>query len=89
MRKATTNQPLTSSTSNRCVGQIGGGSALCLVFDGHGRDNGRIVTHLLDAGLVAGPIFEQVSGSILMSGTLNPPGMFADLLGISQKREGN
>ena len=68
--------------------RFGGGSALCLVFDGHGRDNGRIVTHLLDAGLVAGPIFEQVSGSILMSGTLNPPGMFADLLGISQKERG-
>ena len=69
--------------------RFGGGSALCLVFDGHGRDNGRIVTHLLDAGLVAGPIFDQVSGSILMSGTLNPPSMFADLLAFQQKSEGN
>ena len=67
--------------------RFGGGSALCLVFDGQGRD-GRIITHLLDAGLVAGPIFDQVSGSILMSGTLNPPNMFADLLGITSKMRG-
>ena len=67
--------------------RFGGGTALCLVFDGQGRD-GRIVTHLLDAGLVAGPIFERVSGAILMSGTLNPPNMFADLLGIPSKSRG-
>ena len=67
--------------------RFGNGTALCLVFDGQGRD-GRIITHLLDAGLVAGPIFEQVSGSILMSGTLNPPSMFADLLGITNKTRG-
>ena len=67
--------------------RFGNGTALCLVFDGQGRD-GRIVTHLLDAGLVAGPIFERVSGAILMSGTLNPPNMFADLLGITQEIRG-
>ena len=58
-----------------------------MVFDGQGRD-GRIVTHLLDAGLVAGPIFERVAGAILMSGTLNPPNMFADLLGITKEMRG-
>ena len=67
--------------------RFGNGSALCLVFDGQGRD-GRIITHLLDAGLVAGPIFERVSGAILMSGTLNPPNMFADLLGITKETRG-
>ena len=63
------------------------GTALCLVFEGEGKD-GRIVTHLLDAGLVAGPIFERVSGAILMSGTLDPPHMFADLLGIDVEMRG-
>ena len=67
--------------------RFGKGPALCLVFDGQGRD-GRITTHLLDAGLVAGPIFERVSGAILMSGTLNPPNMFADLLGITEQMRG-
>ena len=67
--------------------RFGKGTALCLVFDGQGRD-GRIITHLLDAGLVAGPIFERVSGAILMSGTLNPPSMFADLLGIPKQMRG-
>ena len=61
--------------------RFGDGAALCLVFEGEGKD-GRIITHLLDAGLVAGPIFERTAGAILMSGTLDPPNMFADLLGI-------
>ena len=68
--------------------RFGGGTALCLVFEGEGRD-GRIITHLLDAALVAGPIFDNVAGSILMSGTLDPPHMFADLLGISKKLRGD
>lgn len=67
--------------------KFGKGPALCLVFEGEGRE-GRIITHLLDAGLVAGPIFEDVSGAILMSGTLDPPGMFADLLGIKPNKRG-
>jgi len=61
--------------------RFGDSPALCLVFDGEGRD-GRIITHLLDPGLVSGPIFDAVAGTILMSGTLHPPGMYADLLGI-------
>ncbi len=67
--------------------KFGKGTALCLVFEGEGRE-GRIITHLLDAGLVAGPIFDEVSGAILMSGTLDPPGMFGDLLGIAQNKRG-
>ncbi|NCF96772.1 MAG: DEAD/DEAH box helicase family protein [Euryarchaeota archaeon] len=67
--------------------RFGDGSALCLVFDGEGTA-GRIVTHLLDAGLVAGPIFERTAGAILMSGTLDPPNMFADLLGLTPKMRG-
>ena len=67
--------------------KFGQGTALCLVFEGEGRE-GRIITHLLDAGLVAVPIFEDVSGAILMSGTLDPPNMFADLLGIKPNKRG-
>ena len=67
--------------------RFGSGPALCLVFEGEGKD-GRIITHLLDAGLVAGPIFEDVAGAILMSGTLDPPNMFADLLGITKEMRG-
>ena len=63
------------------LARFGNGSALCLVFEGEGKD-GRIISHLLDAGLVAEPILEKTAGAILMSGTLDPPHMFADLLGI-------
>ncbi|MFL2969135.1 MAG: ATP-dependent DNA helicase [Candidatus Poseidoniaceae archaeon] len=69
------------------LARFGSGPALCLVFEGEGKD-GRIVSHLLDAGLVAGPIFERTAGSILMSGTLDPPHMFADLLGLEKSERG-
>lgn len=65
--------------------RFGNTTALCLAFDGEGKD-GRIVSNLLDAGLVAGPIFAECDASILMSGTLNPPSMFADLLGIEKTK---
>ena len=67
--------------------RFGGGTGLCLVFDGEGKD-GRIISHLLDAGLVAEEIFNKTAGSILMSGTLDPPHMFADLLGIKKNSRG-
>ena len=60
-------------------------TALSIVFDTGGRE-GRIRLRLLDPGLVTGPIFARCRGSILMSGTLNPPSMYADLLGISGPR---
>ncbi|MEO2179549.1 MAG: helicase C-terminal domain-containing protein, partial [Candidatus Poseidoniia archaeon] len=43
-------------------------------------------SHLLDPGVVGGPIFEKTSGSILMSGTLFPPSMYSDILGIPENR---
>ena len=67
--------------------RFGDGPALCLVFEGEGRE-GRIISHLLDAGLVAGPILDKCAGAILMSGTLDPPHMFADLLGIEKSKRG-
>ena len=69
------------------LARFGNGSALCLVFEGEGKD-GRIISHLLDAGLVAEPILEKTAGAILMSGTLDPPHMFADLLGIPKAARG-
>jgi len=64
-----------------CINRFGGGTAMTLIFDTKGRD-GRITTHLLDPGLVSKPVFENSSGAILMSGTLYPPEMYANLLGL-------
>ncbi|MBG45581.1 MAG: hypothetical protein CMB76_03580 [Euryarchaeota archaeon] len=68
--------------------RFGSSTAICLVYSNDFGKKGRIITHLLDAGLVSGPIFDRVAGSILMSGTLNPPNMYADLLGIRKEIRG-
>ena len=60
-------------------------SALALVFD-EIIGEPRVTTHLLDPGVVSGPIFEQSPGSILMSGTLFPPEMYVDILRIPENR---
>jgi len=57
-------------------------NSIVLIFDGKGKD-GRITSHLLDPGMVAAPIFAEAAGSILMSGTLYPPSMYADILGFT------
>jgi len=59
--------------------------ALALVFD-ELLDEPRVTSHLLDPSVVGGPIFEQCLGSILMSGTLFPPEMYAEILGIPSNR---
>jgi DNA excision repair protein ERCC-2 len=59
--------------------------ALALVFDEELREP-RVTSHLLDPSVVGGPIFEECLGSILMSGTLFPPEMYSDILGISGVR---
>ncbi|MBJ28788.1 MAG: hypothetical protein CMB61_01850 [Euryarchaeota archaeon] len=56
-------------------------SALALVFDEF-LEHPRITSHLLDPSVVGEPIFEECMGSILMSGTLFPPEMYAEILGI-------
>jgi DNA excision repair protein ERCC-2 len=61
--------------------RFGGSTALVYVHDAKGKE-GRITSHLLDPGLVSGPVLKKCAGSILMSGTLYPPKMYADLLGI-------
>ena len=68
-----------------CLLRFGSTSALTMVFDTKGKD-GRITTHLLDPGLVAQPVFEQSAGALLMSGTLYPPSMYANILGLPNSR---
>jgi len=68
-----------------CILRFGSTTALTMVFDTKGRD-GRITTHLLDPGLVAQPVFEKSAGAILMSGTLYPPSMYANILGLPKPR---
>ena len=65
--------------------RFGKTTALVFVHDTKGRE-GRITSHLLDPGLVSGPVLKNCAGSILMSGTLYPPKMYADLLGIGKEK---
>lgn len=61
--------------------RYGSSSALALVFETSGT-NGTLISHLLDPSLVAKPVFDKVAGSLLMSGTLYPPEMYAKMLGL-------
>ncbi len=45
----------------------------------------KLVCRLIDPCLVTGPVFGKLRGSIVMSGTLHPPEMFAELLGLDGK----
>ena len=42
----------------------------------------RLVCRLVDPSLIAGPVFGRLKGSVVMSGTLHPPEMFAEILGL-------
>jgi len=59
--------------------------ALALVFD-HSLEQPRLTSHLLDPSLVGGEIFETCRGAILMSGTLFPPEMYSEVLGVPSKK---
>ncbi|MED5271288.1 MAG: ATP-dependent DNA helicase [Candidatus Thermoplasmatota archaeon] len=58
---------------------------LVLVFNN--EHSGRLSSHLLDPSEISKPIFSKSAGSILMSGTLYPPKMYSDILGLSALRE--
>jgi len=60
-------------------------SALCVVLTAR-RDSVWITTHLLDPAIIGKEIFNSVRGGILMSGTLTPPRMYAENLGIDEER---
>ena len=64
-----------------CI-QFRNSDAMALVFDRAIKDKNRISSHLLDPSIVGSKIFKECLGSILMSGTLYPPEMYVDLLGI-------
>jgi DNA excision repair protein ERCC-2 len=49
-------------------------------------ESARLTCRLLDPSLIAGPVFAAIHGSIVMSGTLHPAEMFADLLGVDPLR---
>ena len=61
--------------------RFGNTTAFCMVFSPKGKE-GKITTHLLDPGVLSGPLFAKTAGSILMSGTLYPPSMYADILAL-------
>ena len=70
-----------------CI-QFRNSDALALVFDktNDQKKKNRISSHLLDPSIVGSNIFEECLGSILMSGTLYPPEMYVDLIGIPEGR---
>ncbi len=47
---------------------------------------GKFVIRLMDPSVLSAPIFARVFASVLMSGTLHPAEMYADLLGIAPDR---
>ncbi len=47
---------------------------------------GKFALRLLDPSVLSQPTFDSIHAAILMSGTLHPPEMFADELGISPSR---
>ena len=68
------------------IDRLGGNRALAFIFS-HGKgDAPRLTTHLLDPGIVSGPVFEQAAGALLMSGTLSPPEMYGELLSLPSTR---
>ena len=69
----------------KCIEVFGDTTAIALVFSMKGRE-GKITSHLLDPGLVSGPLFSSTLGSILMSGTLYPTQMYADILDIPKDK---
>ena len=46
----------------------------------------RVAYRLLDASILSRPVFREVHASLVMSGTLHPAHMYADLLGLEPSR---
>ncbi len=68
-----------------CIELFSETTALSLVFSNKGRE-GKITSHLLDPGIVSGKLFASAKGAILMSGTLYPPQMYADILDLPKEK---
>jgi len=56
---------------------------LRLIVPGH---EGKFAFRLMDPSVLSKRVFDRVHASVLMSGTLYPAGMYADLLGIDHAR---
>src|SRR5213592_2358802 len=56
---------------------------LRLIVPGH---EGKFAFRLMDPSVLSKHVFDRVHASVLMSGTLYPAGMYADLLGIDHAR---
>jgi len=56
------------------------------MWDPEAAREGAMVFRILDAGHLAGPIFSQVKGAVLMSGTLYPTKMYSGILGVPRHR---
>ncbi len=57
----------------------------CLrIFQNH--ESPRLLYKVLDPSVLSSEVFANVHSSILMSGTLYPPKMYGDILGISESR---
>ncbi|MBN1539684.1 MAG: DEAD/DEAH box helicase family protein [Candidatus Thermoplasmatota archaeon] len=54
--------------------------------DGKSVESLRIAYRNLDPGEISGPIFKGCHSAVLMSGTLSPPSMFGDILGMKRSR---
>ena len=51
-----------------------------------GLETLRLAYRNLDPGEVSGPVFKGCHSAVLMSGTLSPPSMFGDVLGMKKDR---
>ncbi len=56
------------------------------VFRSFEKNPNRINVGLLDPSLLSEEVFNRISASVLMSGTMHPGEMYADLLGIRDKK---
>lgn len=68
------------------LSEIGNNKALAFVFSNGKGDTPRLTSHLLDPGIVSGPVFDDAAGALLMSGTLSPPEMYGELLALPTQR---
>jgi len=56
------------------------------IFSKNEDDSWALRIAYLEAETAAGPVFANVGSAVLMSGTLCPPGMYADILGVPPER---
>ena len=62
------------------------GPGVTRIFSAGAGDLWTLRIAFLEAETAAGPVLSDVGFAVLMSGTLCPPGMYADILGVPQER---